>query len=477
MNFVTPKVFISYSWVSSDRVLELATRLMGDGVEVILDKWNLKEGQDKHKFMETAVTDSTIGRVLLICDKSYAEKANSRTGGVGDETMVISPEVYAKATETKYIPIIFERDESGIAYTPAYLKSRIHIDLADDDQYEKNYESLLRAIYDKQENRKPALGKRPEWLEDERVDFSGVRNLIRQIKQYDGKNENKLRYIARQFNEQFVEVLLALTPENNADFDAELLAKIDESKPLKDLYLDYVETLVVSDLDIGTIIGDFFESVYNDTYKLPPGEGRSCGEREFTFSRFFIWEMFIGTIVMLLHNELYVSIYSLLNRTYFIAKNAFHQGFGPRTFSVFQYAENYIDEHINPKNENTLAGDIVIKREKKPSITQYSMANADVVLYQLSQVYEFEGDIEHDRWFPLLYCYQEDYAQQLVWTRMMSKRHCQKLFPLFGVESIEQLKTAVERNKPNLRMRHPNSYHPAREIQEVMTIGKIGALP
>jgi hypothetical protein len=40
-----PKVFISYSWSSSDRVLEFAKRLMANGVDVILDKWDLKEGQ------------------------------------------------------------------------------------------------------------------------------------------------------------------------------------------------------------------------------------------------------------------------------------------------------------------------------------------------------------------------------------------------------------------------------------------------
>ncbi len=50
-----PKVFISYSWSSPQHeqwVLDLAERLSGDGVVVVLDKWDLKEGQDKHVFME-----------------------------------------------------------------------------------------------------------------------------------------------------------------------------------------------------------------------------------------------------------------------------------------------------------------------------------------------------------------------------------------------------------------------------------------
>jgi len=95
----TPKVFISYSWTSTDRVIELAQRLMQDGVEVVLDKWKLKEGQDKYLFMEQCVTDDSINKVLMVCDKTYAEKANKRKGGVGDETMIISTEVYGKAKQ------------------------------------------------------------------------------------------------------------------------------------------------------------------------------------------------------------------------------------------------------------------------------------------------------------------------------------------------------------------------------------------
>jgi len=89
-----PKTFISYSWSSSERVLELAERLMANGVEVILDKWDLKEGQDKYAFMEQCVTEPSVDRVLIICDMAYTEKANKREGGVGDETVIISPEVY-----------------------------------------------------------------------------------------------------------------------------------------------------------------------------------------------------------------------------------------------------------------------------------------------------------------------------------------------------------------------------------------------
>ena len=46
-----PKLFISYSWSSPEHeqwVLKLATELRENGVDVTLDKWDLKEGHDAY---------------------------------------------------------------------------------------------------------------------------------------------------------------------------------------------------------------------------------------------------------------------------------------------------------------------------------------------------------------------------------------------------------------------------------------------
>jgi len=129
MSVIVPKVFISYSWAVANDVLGLAERLMANGVDVVLDEWDLKEGQDKYKFMEQAVNNPEMTHVLIICDKTYAEKANYRSGGVGDETIIISPEIYENAQQERFIPVIFEVDESNKPYKPTCIKSRIHIDL------------------------------------------------------------------------------------------------------------------------------------------------------------------------------------------------------------------------------------------------------------------------------------------------------------------------------------------------------------
>ena len=109
-----PKVFASYSWTSPEhreRVRELVNRLCGDGVDMILDIYELKEGQDKYAYMERMVNDANISKVLVISDRKYAEKADAREGGVGTESTIISQDTYDKVEQRKFIPVVTEFDE------------------------------------------------------------------------------------------------------------------------------------------------------------------------------------------------------------------------------------------------------------------------------------------------------------------------------------------------------------------------------
>ena len=104
MTDLNTKLFISYSWSTPDHeqwVVDLARELRESGVDVILDKWDLKEGHDAFAFMERMVSDPDINKVAIICDRTYSEKADKRSGGVGTEAQIISPEVYAKEDQNK----------------------------------------------------------------------------------------------------------------------------------------------------------------------------------------------------------------------------------------------------------------------------------------------------------------------------------------------------------------------------------------
>jgi hypothetical protein len=99
----TPRVFISYSWTNEEHtqwVADLGERLMSDGIDVVLDQWSLKDGQALNSFMEQMVTDPSIKRVIIISDSRYAAKADTRTGGVGTESQIISSPFFASQRTT-----------------------------------------------------------------------------------------------------------------------------------------------------------------------------------------------------------------------------------------------------------------------------------------------------------------------------------------------------------------------------------------
>ncbi|WON73494.1 SEFIR domain-containing protein [Nitrosospira sp. Is2] len=170
-----PKLFISYSWTSQDHeawVVQLATDLRESGIDVILDKWDLKEGHDAHVFMERMVSDPEIKKVALICDKVYVQKADGRSGGVGTETQIISPEIYSSQAQDKFVAVVKERDDEGKACLPAYYRSRIYIDFSDAGTAGENFEKLIRWVYEQPLYRKPGLGQKPGFLSEEQRQVS-----------------------------------------------------------------------------------------------------------------------------------------------------------------------------------------------------------------------------------------------------------------------------------------------------------------
>lgn len=162
-----PRAFISYSWSSPGhqaRIRQWAEQLVADGVDVILDIWDLNEGDDKYAFMEKIVTDKSVSHVLVFCDLDYATKSDARKAGVGTESQIISREVYDKVRQSKFIPIACEFDSDGEPCLPTFLKSRIWIDFSSPEAANEHWEQLVRVLYGKPAFEKPTPGKPPAYI-------------------------------------------------------------------------------------------------------------------------------------------------------------------------------------------------------------------------------------------------------------------------------------------------------------------------
>lgn len=155
-----PVVFVSYSHDSEDHsawVLRLATRLRQNGVDTILDQWNLRLGQDVAAFIERGLSSSH--RVLCVCSQAYVAKANASRAGVGYEKQIITAELLDDLNLDWVIPVI--RNNAGTQKLPTFLKGRLYINFEEDRLYESRYEELLRSLLDEPVLPIPELGKNP----------------------------------------------------------------------------------------------------------------------------------------------------------------------------------------------------------------------------------------------------------------------------------------------------------------------------
>ena len=475
-----PRVFISYSWSSDAIVMPLAERLMSQGVDVVLDKWYLKEGQDKYAFMERSVNDPSITKVLIICDKKYADKANSRTGGVGDETVIISSEVYGRMEQEKFIPIIAERDPEGNPYVPVYIKSRIYIDLSNEENYEEEYEKLLRNIYNKPLYRKPALGTRPDWLDEEKRNFFPLTDLIRQIKgaQLNKKQES----CVRTFIEKYIDELKSYIDQGSGDGETVYKCFV-EMKSIRDIFLDFLTALKETEMDFADVVGEAFEQMYN-TLTNAKGfdpDAHHASETDYEVYKIFLWELFICVTAFLRYSQDYKAINKLLTRTYFLTSSCLDDRVEPINYCRFRHYSRMVEEWYKPttekKNLLTLLGNtIYTQREKRPIYTKEAIAEADLFLYQVRNAYNLVEDKYHfcAYWFPTLYIYVK--SGPIEWTKLKSRKYCEKMFDLFGVNSVEELKDALKNCTFNIEMRYRGSFDAAPAILSSIKLEEIGSL-
>lgn len=458
----TPRVFISYAWTSeayTERVINLASRLMHDGIEVIIDKWDLHEGQDKYEFMEQSVADSNIDKVLILCNPVYSKRANQREGGVGDETIIITPEIYSDTKQTKFIPIIFEKSQDGSVATPIFLSSRIYIDLSDINNYktyEENYEKLLRNIWDRPQYEKPKLGKMPAWL------ISQESNLVllgRLVNNYSAESSiDKKRYLDIEIFNEFIERVRE-SDLDHADGNDTVLDAISRLLPHRNLLLSYIETKIIEDHEF---LSEFLISLFEDLNNKFANETlawRISAKEEPRY--FIIWELFICTTALLLKHRNYKTLFTLTTGTYVLSNE---NNSVVKTYTFFRPYFSELEKLSRLESSEyyrkiSVPGAILMKREKLPSLSADKIAEADEVLTQLS--FLVEPTDNNIYWFSYCYIYSKGTP---VWQKLASKSFCDILMPFVGCKSYEDLRTIIKERTPTSDYRLRESFSSVRSI-------------
>jgi hypothetical protein len=476
-----PKIFISYSWTTpqhEDWVINLAERLVSDGVEVIIDKWNLKEGHDKYNFMETMVKSPDIQKVLIILDKKYSEKAEKKEGGVGTETQILSPKIYGDVSQEKFIPIVVEKDKNGNTFVPTFLESRIYIDLSDNDKFEENYEGLLRNIYQRPAYSRPKLGKAPSYLFEETPMTHKTSKIVRSFDNQISKSPKRINSIIREFLDDFFEDLKGYSVNVNVVKDSIAFGKIIHDKialytPLRNDYIIFLDKLLKSEIefDIETFI-KFFEKL--PLLKKPLDESRSSWtSSEFDNFRFFIHEIFLYTIVVGLKNEKYKFIEEILYSSYFF-RSRYDIGNDPKRFSeeLYNYVEGFDQFYKQTYSKNFFSpmADFILARIPE-GISKDNLIDADLLSYYVTSLEYIP------RWFPITYIYRTRGKFELF-DRLISLRHFEKVKCLFAVNTPKELQEKLENvknsDKSGNGFGYSNSFDKVTPIYNLIDVEKIG---
>ena len=451
----TVKAFVSYSWSSPEHekwVLDLATDLRESGIDVVLDKWDLKEGHDANAFMEKMVSDTDIKKVIIVCDRTYAEKSNARLGGAGTEAQIISKELYQQQNQDKFVAVIAEKDDADKPYLPTYYTSRIHIDFSDPSRYSEKFEQLLRWIADKPIHKKPELGKPPAYLSE----GGGVTLATSALKRraYDaivGFKEYALP-AAKEYFELFTGELekFRLEPDIDPLTDG-YLSNLDSFVPYRNECLEVVKAIAryTRDEQYADLLYAFFDRFLQ--YYDPPETMNSYREIAFDNYKFFGHELLLHCAAILVAEERHDLFNTLVDQQYYREGQAKYGAEPLCEFTIFRQYLRSLEARSREFNLRrlSLAADLLKERAANSGTHFRKLMEVDFVLFLRAELANLDA---FNTWWPETLVYLGvGYRTFEMFERSRSTRYFKKIQPFLANASKTDLEDLISRYQRNER--------------------------
>ncbi len=441
----TPKVFLSYSWSGPEHeglVMDLATSLRQNGVDAILDKWDLKEGHDKYAFMESMVTDSQVTKVLVICDSRYQKKADLREGGVGTESQIISQEVYNKVAQEKFIPVVCELDANNEPCLPIFLKSRMYVRLLSPDDFPTALDRLLRQIYDKPLHTKPKLGKAPALVTEEAKGLPVIRGLQGAVAAMSGEKKaipGQGRVLLRSLREELLG--LFTEPHANSEGHEVVYQCIGKSQGLRNEADEYFEALAAYSTDDISALApalEYLEALAAQFENTGSGTYYN-GNRD--FFKFFAKESLLLLVASLVRHQRWTFLEHVLTWVFVIGSEQTEtKGANYRYFDTYLVS---LDDHRNRLLELrriSVAADLFRERCMGGATSFSELMQADVILCLDSLL---NGEPRERGWTPRCAIFAQRGALPLF-VRAANRHIADGILKFLRIESAAELVSRVK---------------------------------
>lgn len=409
----SPKVFMSYSWSNPEheqRVLNIATELVENGIDVILDKWNLKEGEDADAFMEQMVANPEIQKVLIICDKKYSEKSDKRTGGAGTEAQIISRKIYEQTDEGKFVVAAFEiNEETGKPYLPIYYGSRKYIDFTDPNKYTTKFEELIRWIFNKPLYIKPQLGRVPDYILSDDKKSLGTTTTYRRVKSLISEGRTSAPGAVREYLSMFSSNLYTFQLPSykvGENFYNQVINSINEFVPYREEWLDVLYSVCNNGLLVD-VVNDyirFFEDIHQYTFTRN-GISHPYKQEEDNM-KFIEYELMLCFVALLLKKECFDGVSYILAGTFYnkdsttIAETTYNYC----VFDHYLYSLHYQNERRSNPYYSLQAKIFYDRMASCKYLDMNDICQADFVCW-LYYIEHHNNNLTTHRWYPhnLLY--------------------------------------------------------------------------
>jgi len=446
------KVFISYSHTSEkhkEAVRSLATQLSSNGIYVKLDEWDVVGGNDFPTYMEKSINE--VDKVLIICDKRYSENADKRSGGVGIETYLISPEVYAKHDQSKFVALVYEKNELGEPYLPAYIKTRKYYDFSSQESQIYEFEMLLRDIFNVPKFSRPPLGVRPVFVsdydeDDPKAKYNGYYSLerISLSKLQENNSHTLLKRFTELIKKTFSENLIKYDDFESNPHDL-MFNKIQEFEDILRVFINVFESTVADNNDFLEDLINLFETMSSFDGKIPEGTS-TLTEGMWDHFYFLRHEFFIYSILILKLYSKHEEIAKLLKTNFYCKRKFEKEGFFQFTeFNKYCKSFDYRKSKYQ-LNRLSVQADTMFERAGRTKFGAAMVVETDLLLGYYSEIL-FEGEI-YKWWFPRMYIYYHRF-NTMIFGKMKSKRHLTTLLKELGLSTTEELIQALEKVKIN----------------------------
>lgn len=441
---MNPRVFVSYSWSSPGhqaRIRQLAEQLVHDGVDVVLDVWDLKEGDDKYAFMEKMVTDESVTHVLVFSDSRYASKADARQAGVGTESQIISSEIYSKVQQSKFIPIVCEFDGSGEPCLPVFLRSRIWVDFSSSEAANENWEQLIRLLYGKPAHEKPAIGKAPVYVAtDVAVPVSPAVAKFAVLRQAIFQEKRGLSLYRQDFLDAcyaYADALRVRERPDMTNIGERVLADCTKLKVIRDHIVDWV--LLESEFDPSEDFANALTMMLEQLLELKsrPVEVNAWNDVWFEAHRVFVYETFLYVVAALLRTEAFSALHLVFTDHYLMPETHGSSRFD--TFGAFYgYSETLQVLAPEGKRLHAPAAELVRRQADRTDLPFVEIMQAELLVLLMAFI------TDKARWYPQTLHYSSRFGPFPFFARAAKRRDFQRLAEITGITDADKLRERVK---------------------------------